>query len=255
MPAADLVTGPPDFVGVGAQRSGTTWWFDSLLAHPAVRPARSGRKELHFFDAFGARPMPDGAIREYHELFPRAAGQIAGEWTPRYMVDVWTPRLLKRAAPEARILVMLRDPVERFRSGVLHRLRRAPEGRRQMIAVDAIERGRYAWQVRTILDLFGPERVLVLQYEACRRDPSAEYRRTLRFLGVDDAPEHVPDFSRPRGSTTEPDKSELWPELVRALEATLTPDVEALLGVVPDLDVRLWPNFTQLAAPAGSGPR
>lgn len=253
MAVGDLVTGPPDFIGVGAQRSGTTWWFDGLIAHPAIRPPRSNRKELHFFDGFGARRMRDDDVAAYHELFPRGPGEIVGEWTPRYMVDVWTPRLLRRVAPEARILIMLRDPIERFRSGVVHRLRRAPEGRRQIIAVDAIERGRYAWQVRSMIELFGADRVLVLQYEACRQEPLDQYLRTLRFLGADPAEGHVPDLTQPRGSTTEAQKTDLWPDLVKALVASLEPDVDALRRSVPGLDVGLWPNFAHLADRAAEG--
>jgi hypothetical protein len=240
------MTGPPDFVGVGAQRSGTTWWFEMLLEHPAIRAPRQGRKELHFFDRFGIEESTDADVADYHALFPREAGELVGEWTPRYMADAWTPLLLRRAAPDARILVMLRDPIERYRSGILHRLDRAPEARRGMIASDAIERGRYAWQVRTMRECFGSERVLVLQYERCRQDPIGEYRRTLAFLGADD---HVPDaFSRPRGSTTEPRKSPLWPAFVEAMQATLTPDIAELTQLVPELDLSLWPNFASVAA-------
>ena len=82
--ADEPTTGPPDFIGVGTQRSGTTWWFRTLLGHPQIRPPRGRRKELHFFDRFCTRELGDGDIAEYHELFPRLPGQIAGEWTPRY---------------------------------------------------------------------------------------------------------------------------------------------------------------------------
>jgi Sulfotransferase domain len=254
VPSQATVTGPPDFVGVGAQRCGTTWWFELLLGHPAIRPPAQGRKELHFFDRFATQAMGDADVAAYADLFPRRGGELVGEWTPRYMADVWTPRLLRRAAPHARILILLRDPIERYRSGVLHRLSRAPQARRAAIAADAIERGRYAWQVRQMLELFGPERVLVLQYERCRADTPGEYRRTLRFLGADD---HAPrDAQRPRGTTTQGEKTELWPQLAGAIRTTLEPDVAELAQLVPDVDLALWPNFAHLAAAgaqAGSG--
>ena len=81
----------------------------------------TGGKEQHFFDRFCARELTDADVAEYHDRFPRKPGQIAGEWTPRYMHDFWTPRLIARAAPEAKLLIMFRDPIERFRSGVPHR--------------------------------------------------------------------------------------------------------------------------------------
>jgi hypothetical protein len=246
VPAQQPMTGPPDFIGVGAQRSGTTWWFEMLLEHPGIRAPRGGRKELHFFDRFGIEPLTEADVADYHALFPREPGELVGEWTPRYMADAWTPLLLRRAAPQARILVMLRDPIERYRSGVLHRLDRAPAARRGMIASDAIERGRYAWQVRAMREWFGDDRVLVLQYERCRLDPVGEYRRTLAFLGAAD---HVPSvFERRRGSTTEPGKSPLWPEFIEGMQATLAPDVAELAQLVPDLDVSLWPNFATVTA-------
>jgi hypothetical protein len=239
-------TGPPDFVGVGAQRCGTTWWFRALLEHPAIAAPRGRAKELHFFDRFCAEEMRDGDVGRYHALFPRSDGQVAGEWTPRYMSDPWTPRLLARAAPDARLLVMLRDPIERFRSGVAHRHMTESERAPELIATDAAERGRYAFHLQRVHRFFAPDRVLVLQYERCRAAPADEFRRTLRFLGIDD--DHVPDgLERSRGTTTEGRKRALWPDLEAALRQVLEPDVVRLAEAVPDLDVGLWPNFAHLA--------
>lgn len=244
-----IFTGPPDFVGVGAQRSGTTWWFRTLLSHPQIRPPRKGRKELHFFDPFGARPMTDADIPRYHDLFPRRAGHVAGEWTPRYMADAWTAVLLRRAAPDAKLLVMLRDPIERYRSGVVHRSTRSPDHRAEAVARDAIERGRYTSQLRGLFEVFDRDRVLVLQYERCRMDPIAQYRRTLEFLGVED---HVPeDVQRLRGTTMQAGKQPLWADLQQALRVSLGPEVRALPELVPDLDVELWPNFAELPSDDG----
>lgn len=251
VPAKKRTTGPPDFVGVGAQRSGTTWWFRMLLEHPSIRPARNRRKELHFFGWYGSRPMPPERVAEYHEMFPRKPGQIAGEWTPRYMVDPWSPRALRQAAPDAKILILLRDPIERFRSGTPHRMSRSPNGRHEVGAVDAIERSRYAWQVRNVLGLFEREQILILQYERCRQDAVEQYRRTLRFLGVDE--DFLPeDVARPRGSTQASHKLELWPDMEAALKATFEPDVAELATLVPEIDLALWPNFAHLAQGAGT---
>ena len=57
MPESRTTTGPPDFIGVGAQRSGTTWWFGTMLGHPQIAPPRERKKELHFFNRFRAREM------------------------------------------------------------------------------------------------------------------------------------------------------------------------------------------------------
>src|SRR3712207_2873804 len=95
--------GPPDFVGVGAVGSGTGWWHAMLLAHPEIRPPRAHWRALHFFDKFAARELTGADIAAYHERFPHRPGTITGEWTGRYMFDAWTPPLLRRAAPQARL--------------------------------------------------------------------------------------------------------------------------------------------------------
>ena len=164
--------------------------------------------------------MSDEDVASYHALFPNEPGKITGEWTPRYMFDFWTPRLLQRAAPDAKILVLLRDPIERYRSGVPHQATFTPKRGDAAIAADAALRGCYATQLRRVLAHFDPEQVLVLQYERCALEPLEEYARTLRFLGVRD--DFVP--RRLRGPA------------IRA---------EAL---APGVDLSLWPNFAHLAA-------
>jgi hypothetical protein len=234
-------------VGVGAQRSGTTWWFELLLEHPAIRAPRGRRKELHFFDRFGAEPMTDADVEAYHELFRRKPGETVGEWTPRYMGDAWTAPLIKRAAPDAKLLVLLRDPIERYRSGVLHRTTLRPEHLAESVANDAIERGRYASQLRHLLSVFDRDRVLVLQYERCRADPIGEYRRTLAHLEVAD---RVPDdVGSLRGTSMSADMEPLWPDLAAGLHAALDREVAELVELVGDLDLSLWPNFADGAAP------
>ncbi len=247
MAAAPIPTGPPDFVGVGTQRSGTTWWFETLLGHPQIRGPRGRRKEQHFFDRFAARELTDADVADYHARFPRKPGQIAGEWTPRYMHDFWTPPLIARAAPDAKLLIMFRDPVERFRSGVPHRLGQRPDHRLEAVTADAIERGKYATQLRRVLACHDASKLLILQYEKCVADPAAQYRRTLTFLGVD--PDHVHDgFTRQRGTTQAAKKKPLWDDLMAGLRAVMEPEVAALAELAPEIDVALWPNFAHLAA-------
>jgi hypothetical protein len=231
--------GPPDYVGVGTQRSGTTWWNRMILQHPQVRQGNFRRKELHFFEEFCGRPMGREDVRRYHAHFPRRRGDVVGEWTPRYLYDTWTPRLLARAAPEAKLLVLLRDPVERFRSGLAHQAHVAPTRRKALAAADAIDRGRYATQLERLFRFFDPAQVLVLQYERCRRDPEGEYARTVRFLGVEDG-FVPPDFFSLQGKTTTEQKLALWPDLERTLHAVYAPERRRLRELVPDLDLSLW---------------
>ncbi len=240
-------TGPPDFIGVGAQRSGTTWWFRNLRTHPGIRAPRARKKELHFFDRFCVKPMTDEDIERYHRLMPRKRRQIAGEWTPRYMSDVWVPPLLKRAAPEAKLLVMLRDPIERLRSGLPHRLSMGRMPMMDRLTYDAIQRGRYGTQVRRLLHWYDRDQVIFLQYEQCVRDPIEHYGRTLRFLGADDS--FVPeDMRKPRGVSRESAKEPMLDHFLAGAKATLDPEVELLGELLPDFEIDLWPNFRDLVA-------
>jgi len=239
------VTGPPDIVGIGAQRAGTTWWWrGAIRSHPGfVRDVKPG-KELHFFDRFwDGRQVPDDLAAAYARQFPRPPGAITGEWTPRYMHDFWALPLLHRCAPDARILVMLRDPVERYRSGLAREMRLAGEdGMPLEIAIvgDAVHRSLYSPQLRRLFELYPPERVLVLQYERCRAEPRAEMQRTQAFLGLEPLTDVPPDLDRQVGGRREP--APLADELRAELGDRLADDARQTAGLCPDVDLSLWPT-------------
>jgi hypothetical protein len=117
------VAGPPDFVGVGVQKGGTSWWFELILEHPGVYQRSGIPKERHYLSRFCIEPFGPSEVDAYRGWFPRAEGTITGEWTPDYFHYPWVPPLLAAAAPDTKILLLVRDPVERFRSGLTFRLR------------------------------------------------------------------------------------------------------------------------------------
>jgi hypothetical protein len=236
------VTGPPDFVGIGAQKAGTTWWYDAICAHPGVFSRPDIHKERHFFGRYVARPFgpPDCAL--YHDWFPRPAGRLTGEWTPDYMHDPWVPPLLAQAAPRTRLLVLLRDPVERFRSGVAHH--RRDRGRLTVDAYqDAIGRGLYHQALQQWTAHFPREQILVLQYERCKADPAGQIARTYRFLGLEP---FVGDRIDTKVNVTA-QSLVLDQDVRRRLVDLYEPDVRALSECVVDLDLGLWPNFSGLS--------
>ncbi len=210
------VTAPPDFVGIGAQKAGTSWWSALIHEHPDVHRTGDQPKELHFFDEYWERAFTLADAERYARYFPRpATGGLAGEWTPGY-IRLLDAGLIRRAAPNARILVLLRDPLERYRSSMAHTddMSRAPLGRQD--AMGAYQRGLYAQQLRRVFAAFPREQVLVLQYERCRDDPMGELARTFRFLGLDEVPLDASRFERPVNPTTAR-KVDLTPDLRRAL--------------------------------------
>jgi Sulfotransferase family len=240
-------TGPPDFVGVGAQRSGTTRWFDLIVAHPEIEAPPATRKELHYFDRFHAGGFTAADAAGYGEYFPRPPGLLTGEWTPVYLAAPWAPALLAAAAPRTRVLVLLRDPIERYLSGLQrhHRVALATaEPLNAMAPLEAFMRGLYHAQLTLLLAHFPRAQVLILQYERCVRDPRSELRRTYESLGLRDAG-FLPDFEA--HPNRQPDKPELRPDARRALVEAYAQDVAALARDFPEIDVSLWPNFAALA--------
>jgi len=274
------VSGPPDFVGIGTHLAGGWWWADLLGAHPQVHPPADGEWSQEFFSPFCARPMQDADVVAYHARFPRPAAGVVGEWSPRYLYDAWTLPLLRRAAPDAKLLVLLRDPIERYQSALSYRLAEERRHGKWVSMTDVVNRGRYASQLEALYAFFAPEQVLVLQYEQCLAEPQAQYERTLAFLGVDATilPRGVrrlqrrqarPGVARRAIAALDLERSapaewvrrvrtgrprvhvELWPDLLAALRFELQPEVAALARLAPEVDVRRWSGF-QEADPAGA---
>lgn len=241
-------TGPPDFIGVGVHKAGTTWWWALLVDHPEVDGVPR-RKELHMLERMRGGSISEQQIEWYYRQFPRAPGHQAGEWTPRYMAMPALPPIVRQVAPQARLLAIVREPLERYRSGLKQwheqtkrrSLRRDEKAGRR----EALMRGFYGRQVERLIDAVGDERILVLQYERCIRQPAEEFARTLDFLGL--APYRPDDrLLRMRYNQTVGDKGDLSAKEERELVEAYEPEVSRLKQLVPDLDLTLWPRFAHL---------
>jgi len=248
VPGPGMLAAPPDFIGIGSMKAGTTWWHSLIVRHPRVY-SPSKRKEMHFFDLLIGSPYGPEQVDEYHRLFCRPPGMLCGEWTPRYISDFWVPRAMKAAAPDARLLVLLRDPVDRFVSGVTHQITRevAPKISILDLWPSHFARGLYYQHLSRYLRVFRREQLLVLQYERCVADPVGELDRTFRFLGLE-----MPDtlsaavIRRPRNTTSEA-KIKLPPHILTSLIDAYQLDVEQLVREFPEVQVDLWPHFTNHA--------
>lgn len=231
---------PPDYIGVGTARSGTSWWDRLVRAHPRVTHMAGTPKEIHYFDELWQGQLSTADIARYHAFFARPKGHLSGEWTPGYMLDVWTPPLLRQAAPEARLLVLLRDPVERFRSGRTLAENRLTVGATARAAANAaFNRGLYADQLLRLWAAVPHEQVLVLQYERCVAEPEAQLQRTYAFLGLDPT---IPDDLElsARVNESRGPKVTLSPWQEDQLVRRYAPENERLAALVPDLDLGLW---------------
>lgn len=204
----------PDFFIVGAPRSGTTALYEYLRQHPQV--FMPYRKEPMYFgaDLFRRQPILDEA--GYLRLFAPAGDRVAGEASVWYLFSETAPAEIHAFNPEARIIIMLRDPVEMLYS--LHSLlvsvaqedltvfadalaaerdrgagQRIPAGTRWARRLQYRWLGKYPPHVRRYIEEFGTERVKVIIFDDFRANPAGVFADVLRFLGV--APGFQPDFN------------------------------------------------------------
>ena len=232
-------TGPPHYVGVGATLSGAGWWHRLITGHPVVWARPDLPAGRHFLSHFSTDRFGPDQVQMYHRWFPRPVGTVAGEWSPSYSSLPWVVPLLARAAPSARVLMMVRDPVERLSLAFAH----CAEQRVSQVGTamaGAVDRGFYGAQLAAVLTAFPRAAVLVLQYEQCALDPDGQLARTFAFLGLDDTHRVAPTPAPfPLGTTS----AQPFDTATRArLVALYADDVARLAALVPDLDRSLWPS-------------
>ena len=195
----------PNFFIVGAAKAGTTSLHAYLSSHPQV--FMSALKEPHYFADFDVSPELDNFLpvirrrSDYQELFKNSDGYIAvGEASPSYLCDPRAAERIKSAIPTAKIIVSLRNPVERAYSHYLMDFNRGSEtlpfekalefdlARRERgwgKSAQYTELGLYANQVKSFLNEFGRDQVLVVLFEDFVRDTKETMQEIARFLGID----------------------------------------------------------------------
>lgn len=197
----------PDFVIVGAPRAGTTSLYAYLRSHPQVyMPAN---KEPHFFGSDLTRQHAPLSLGEYRALFRGAKpGQRTGEASPLYMVSECAAAEIRALQPDARIIIMLRHPVDLIHSlhqqnlamgvenvdDLLLALELEParrEGRALPPRTRAIDALRYravsrlADQLERFQASFPAEQIHLIFFDELRADARAVFAGVTRFLGID----------------------------------------------------------------------
>jgi hypothetical protein len=204
----------PGFLVVGAQRCGTTSMMKTLAQHPSVVPAVF-HKGVHYFDVNHHR-----GLAWYVGHFPteraarRGAGPTAvtGESSPYYMFHPLAPGRIAADLPGVRIIVLLRDPVERAYSAYAHERARGFEteafadalelepvrlaGEREKLRADPgydsdhwrhnayVTRGQYVEQLEHLEAVFGRDRLSVVDSQDFFDDPAPVFAQVERFLGL-----------------------------------------------------------------------
>jgi hypothetical protein len=196
----------PDFLILGAQKAGTTALYAYLRWHPAI--TGPSWKEVSYFDRHYRR-----GPSWYRGNFPvQARGRLVGEASPGYVFHPLAPERVKATVPDAKLIVLLRDPVARAHSHYHHEtlLGREPlsfqeaveaepertRGEEERMVRDPayfsqtwwdytyLARGRYAEQLERWFAAFPREQLLVLLTDELAADPGGTYRRVLEFLEV-----------------------------------------------------------------------
>ena len=216
-----LITSPvrllPDFLIIGGQKCGTTSLYNYVIEHPNVLPARN--KETRFFHT---RRYEKGGLW-YRASFPsevrkrraeKEGGQklITGESTPEYLFFPHVPARVRNTVPQAKLIVLLRNPVDRAYSHYHHKVRNgretlsfaeAMEREEQRLAGEVervlaypsyysynldhysyLRRGIYVEQLKAWMRYFPEEQFLILRSEDLYEDAPAVVGRTLEFLGL-----------------------------------------------------------------------
>jgi hypothetical protein len=264
----------PDFLVIGTKRGGTTSLWFALAGHPDVAPLFPALQELkspHYFDIHYDKPLgwyrsffaTRAQLRRHEARTGRRA--FTGEASPYYMFHPLAAERIAKVLPEVKLVVSLRDPVERLWSHYNERLAGHTETLGVEQAVDAeagrlageverivaeqpgyysfhhdlssyLARGRYLEHLQPYLDRFGPDQLLVLRAEDYYSDPVGELAKVSAHIGLapfEDrgSPEHYNKL--PRSS---------MPDALRArLVEYYRPHVDALQSAL-DRDFR-WKNF------------
>lgn len=180
----------PSFIGLGAQKCASTWLFDVLAGHPQVGLAEP--KEIDFFSYWY-----DFGFQWYERHFSGSGKSAVGEISPSYFHNPLAPRRLHDYAPDARLIVLLREPVSRAESNHRHEVRIGHLNGEDLSFEyglqnnpSYIDQGRYATHLERWYRHFPRQQVMVVLVDDVQADARRVAREVFAFLGI--AQDYVP---------------------------------------------------------------
>ncbi len=193
----------PNLIVIGAQKCGTSGLHYYLSLHPEV--SMSNPKELNFFIA--ERNFPRG-LEWYSRHFDPSA-KCRGESSPNYTAypqHLGVPERIAEVVPDARLVFLVRDPIERIAAHWVHNYaKRREKGdlRATLLHPNTsyVSRSKYFMQLQRYLACFSEEQILVLDQADLRDQRMPTLRRLFEFVGVDPTYEH-PKFEQVRHTTS-----------------------------------------------------
>lgn len=175
-----------DFLGIGAQKSGTSWVYSCLYEHPEICiPV----KEIHFF----SRSRFEKGTPWYEAHFKRCAeNQKTGEFSTSYLYSEAAPQRIASLYPNVKLIAIFRHPIRRAYSQYKNALK-AGEITAEVRFEQYVEKeesclgqGYYAKQLKKYLDCFARDQILILIYEDLDKNPLKFIQSIYRFIGVSD---------------------------------------------------------------------
>jgi len=196
----------PDYLIIGAVKSGTTSMYSYLIQHPNIEPALT--KQIHFFDQFYYR-----GTKWYKSNFPMKLsmnGKITGEATPFYFIHPSAPERIHKLIPNVKLIVMFRNPIDRAFSHYQMEYRHEKE---KYTFEEALENenkrldghferllndsnyynhdffshsyrytGMYYDHLKRWMDVFPKKQFLIIDSDQFNEEPDIWYNKTLKFL-------------------------------------------------------------------------
>ena len=184
---------PPNVIVIGGLKCGTTSLHHYLNLHPEI--AMSRPKELNFFVAELNWPLGTGWYEDHFDFTKAVRGESSPHYTNRPRFDGVAERIAE-TVPDARLIYMVRDPIDRMLSHYLHNAGGGYEDRPLEEALADpdtayVDRGRYFFQLEPYLERFDSDRIELVTREELKTDRAATMKRVFAFLGVDE------DFTSP----------------------------------------------------------
>ncbi|MDJ0701607.1 MAG: sulfotransferase [Woeseiaceae bacterium] len=172
----------PNLIGIGAQRAATTWMYHCLREHPEVFTTE--KKELHFFDE-----NFDKGLSWYQQHFASATEEVIAEITPNYLNVEAALQRMSDTIPDARIFVVLREPISRAYSSYRLLYNEHFQGRTFEEACAAspymIRLSKYADDLQRAFSLYDRDKIAIFLYDDVRSDPARVVKDLYSFAGVD----------------------------------------------------------------------
>ena len=236
----------PDFLGIGAQKAGTTWIHKNLSKHPDLY--LPPEKEIHYWDI----QYKEMGIDWYESLFARGdVHQVKGEITPSY--SILHNKAIEKVYeyhPDMRLFFCMRNPIDRAWSSALMALKRAEmtfdEASDQWFidhfnSQGSLRRGDYMRTIENWLNVFDHENLMLVFFDDILENPRNVLQNISDHIGVN------PDFydEIPEDELATPvhvnDNQDIRPELRTVLEDLYIPKIDALSEML-NFDLSHWKN-------------